>query len=341
MELGQTMIASAPIALELRHLRYFLAVIEELHFGRAARRLHIAQPPLSQAIRRLEDELGVQLLHRTSRVVAPTEAGRVFAEEARKVLAGLDVAVAEARLAGGAGSTVRLGCVPHLAIERLQRFLDAMHGHDPSSNVEVTHLLSLEQVGRLQRGELDIGILHESEDHDGIHVEPLFPGEPLKALLPAGHRLAGRSVMRPGDLRDETLVIFPRATNPALQDGLLAMIQHSGYRFRGVHEAPGAHRRDIILAVAGGMGVSLVPSALADGRADTLVSGARLDPPVAMPDTVIAWSENPPGRLRSVVAAAREVARQLYAVSGRDASGDVVLTTAAGVPRTTRRRAAQ
>lgn len=332
------MIASAPIV-ELRHLRYFLAVIEELHFGRAARRLHIAQPPLSQAIRRLEDELGVQLLHRTSRVVAPTEAGRVFAAEARNVLAELDTAVAEARRAGGAGSTVRVGCVPHLPMERLQGFLDALHSRNPSTHAEVAHLLTLEQVHRLQRGELDIGIFHEAEDHEGVQMEPLFPGEQLKAVLPAGHRLAGRGALRPADLRDETLVMFPRASNPALQDRVLAAVQRSGYRFSGMRETPGAHRRDVILAVAGGMGIALVPSSLAEsGRADTLVARASLDPPVAMPATVVAWPENPPGRLRPVIAAAREIARQLRTGYGSEAPGDVVGTGSGAVSRTTRKR---
>src|SRR5881396_207247 len=95
--------ASTPLDIDrvdLRLLRYFLAVIEELHFGRAAKRLHISQPPLSQAVRRLEDQLGVDLLERSSRGVAPTDAGRAFAEQARRVLTGLDLAVAEPRRAG-------------------------------------------------------------------------------------------------------------------------------------------------------------------------------------------------------------------------------------------------
>jgi DNA-binding MarR family transcriptional regulator len=105
--LGQGERALPQPAIELRHLRYFLAVSEELHFGRAAERLYIAQPPLSQAIRKLERELGVSLLRRTSRVVTQTEAGRVFAEDARNVLASFDRALAEARKAGGVGTNIR------------------------------------------------------------------------------------------------------------------------------------------------------------------------------------------------------------------------------------------
>src|SRR3954469_18279523 len=124
------------MAIELRHLRYFLAVIEELHFGRAAERLSMRHPPLSQAIRVLEDELGVQLLERTSRSVTATQAGLIFAEEARSVLAGLDRAIAETRRTGGADSPLRIGCIPHLPLEQMQRFLDALQRRDPGTPAE-------------------------------------------------------------------------------------------------------------------------------------------------------------------------------------------------------------
>ena len=208
-----------PPAIELRHCRYFLAVMEELHFGRAADRLRIAQPPLSQAIRKLECELGVQLLHRTTRIVTPTEAGRVFAQEVRTTLTSFDLAVAEARRAGGA-DTLRIGCVPQVPIARLHGFLDALGEHTRSGQAEVIHLPSLEQVRHLQRGELDLGIFHHAGAPDGIATEPLFAGEPLAALLPTRHRLSGKPVLEPPDLETEVLATFPRDVNPTLYDDL-------------------------------------------------------------------------------------------------------------------------
>ncbi|HEV3229436.1 MAG TPA: LysR family transcriptional regulator [Solirubrobacteraceae bacterium] len=307
------MAASTPIAIELRHLRYFLAVSEELHFRRAADRLHISQPPLSQAIRQLEDQLGVQLLHRTSRVVTPTTAGRVFAEEARRVLASFDLAVAEARRAGGARHALRIGCVPHLPFGLLQRFLRELHGHDSSSHsqADVAHLPSLEQVDRLRSGELDLGIFH-TQEHEGIESEPLFPGEPLAAFLPPDHPLAAKSALGPDDVREEILIVGPRATNPALQDRVLAVVNDRGYRFSGVREASGYHARDLILAAAGGPGMVLAPISFHEvAGAGDIVTRRPLDPAVVMPEIVLAWSAHHPGQLGPVLTGAREVARDL------------------------------
>lgn len=302
--------ASAPIGIELRHLRYFLAVSEELHFGRAAERLHMSQPPLSQAIRKLEDELGVPLLQRTSRVVTPTEAGRVFAEEARRVLARLEVAVSEARHAGGAGSVLRIGCSPHLPIEWLHGFLGGLHERNPLMHAEVTHLLTLDQVKLLRAGELDLGIFHHAQTHDELELETLFPGEPIAAFLPTDHRLARKDVLRPDDLRDEALVMFPRAVNPALHDRVLALIEDAGYSFPSVHELGGANARDAMVAVARGAGVAVGPASLLElSKAERIVIRRSLEPSPSMPHTVIAWRANPPRYLRTALDAVRELAR--------------------------------
>jgi DNA-binding transcriptional LysR family regulator len=299
-------------AIDLRHLRYFLAVIEELHFGRAAEKMHMSQPPLSQAIRRLEEQLGVRLLDRNSRTVRSTEAGRVLAAEARKVLASFDVAVAEARRAGGGTSALQIGCIQHLPVERLQQLLGPIRDLCPQSTLEVTHLVTVEQIARLGSGELDFGMFTYAEDHAGIVTEPLFPGEALAAHLPREHALAGKAVIGPADLEGENLVLFPRWVNPALHDRVLALTYSAGYRFAGVRETGGATPRDVTLAVAGGFGVALEPVSFTEvAQAGTLVSRRALDPPVSMPDTVLAWRANPPRHLRPVIETVRAVAREL------------------------------
>jgi len=280
-------------AIELRHLRYFLAVSEELHFGRAAQRLHIAQPPLSQAIRKLEHELGVSLLRRTSRVVTQTEAGRIFAEEARDVLAAFDRALAEARKAGGVGTKLRIGCALNLAIEQLLRFLTALHETEPALEAHVTHLGAAEQVERLRRGDLDLGIFFYAENYDDLEMSPLFAGEHLAVYLPRDHRLAATEVLGPDDLVDEILVTFPREANPALHDHLLASFGAAGYRFRSVEEAGGLNARDLMVAVAERSGVAFWPSLGEGGEASTIVVERAGPPPLTMPDTVVAWAIAP------------------------------------------------
>ena len=302
---------SAHPAIELRHLRYFLAVSEELHFGRAAQRLHIAQPPLSQAIRKLEHELGVSLLRRTSRVVTQTEAGRVFAEEARNVLAAFDRALAEARKAGGVGTKLRIGCAVNLAIERLLRFLTALHETEPALEAHVTHLAASEQVERLRRGELDLGIFFFAEEYDDLELSPLFAGEHLAVYLPRDHSLAARKVLGPSDLADETLVTFPREANPALHDHLLTSWGAAGYRFSSVEEAGGLNARDLMVAVAERSGVAFWPSLDEGGETSTIVMSRVLDPPLTMPDTVVAWATVPERLPGALIAKIRDLANVL------------------------------
>jgi DNA-binding transcriptional LysR family regulator len=298
--------------IELRHLRYFVAVSEELHFGRAADRLHIAQPPLSQAIRKLEDNLGVRLLHRTSRVVAPTDAGRVFLEEARKVLAAFEFAVAEAQRTGQESSALRVGCVPNLPIERLLRFLRVLQDLGGDAAPHIAHLDATEQVKRLRSGDLDLGIVHHAEDYDELELVPLFEGEPLAALLPPGHRLAERDSLHPRDLEGESLVVFPRDGNPALHDGMVTLIERAGYSVANVREAGGMDARDLLIAVASGLGIGMGAHSVKEvSEAGSLVVRRALDPPVAMPETMLVWRKNAPRRLQLLLPEIRELAAKV------------------------------
>jgi DNA-binding transcriptional LysR family regulator len=311
--------ATGPPAIELRHLRYFLMVSEELHFRRAAERLYMAQPPLSQAIRRLEEELGVQLLARTSRAVALTEAGRAFAEESRKVLASLDIAVAEAQRAGGAGSNLQIGFAPYLPIDLAVRFLDALHEREPGVRPQVRQLLASEQIGRLQSGELDLGIFPSAGSVPKLRTELLVAGEPIAAFLRPDHPLAEKTVLGPDDLAEETLVSVQPAVNPVF-GAWLNELERIGYRFHGLHTV-GSDTRDWILAVAEGAGVALLPSSapmLGDVR--TIVVRRPLDPPLMMPDTVVAWRTRPPAQLRALTNEIYELTHALRATMGSASS---------------------
>jgi DNA-binding transcriptional LysR family regulator len=282
-------------SIDLRHLRYFLVVSEELHFRRAAERLHIAQPPLSQAIRKLEEELGVVLLERTSRAVSLTRAGRVFVPEARRVLASFDRAIAEVRRAGGFSADLRIGCTPYLPIERLLLFLGALDDCEPGAPRHVTHALAAEQIDALRSGELDIAIFPGAVDDARIESEPLFVGEPLAVFLAQSHPLATKPVLGPDDFEGETRVAFSRSANLALWDRLQTALERAGYRFRAVQEVRGAHLRDQLLAVAG-----------------ALISRRPLDPPLTLPDTVVAWPSKLRPRLEEHAGPVREIARELY-----------------------------
>jgi DNA-binding transcriptional LysR family regulator len=301
-------------AIEVRHLRYFLAVVEQLHFGHAAEQLHVSQPPVSRAIRQLEDELDVQLLQRGRGSVTVTEAGAVFAEQARKILALLDLAVAETRRAGGAASTLRVGCLDLLPIERVHRFVKALREREPDLEVSITNLPSREQIRRLRERDLDLAIITYAEDHQEIEMHPLFAGEAIEALIPRDHPLAAKRVLTPQDLRGETLISGPRTPNPALHDRCMGLIERAGYTFRSVQVFDSVNPRDLVLAVAAGNGVMLrVLSFRAVDEAGINVIRAALDPEPAMPDTVMAWRANPPHHLGRVLSIAREVATELRA----------------------------
>ncbi|HEV3478942.1 MAG TPA: LysR substrate-binding domain-containing protein [Gaiellaceae bacterium] len=304
----------SPSTIDLRHLRYFLAVYEELHFGHAAERLHIAQPPLSQAIRKLENELGVTLLERTSRAVKPTLAGEALAEEARKVLASFNFAVSEARRAGSRDAPLRIGCAGMLPTIRLQRFVRELKKRDASLRTEVIRLWAVDQIERLRGGLLDLGVFMRVDEHPDLEYEPLFRGEPVHVFLPNGHALADKSVVTPGDLAGEMRISFPRTINPEYQDRFAGLLESAGYRFAGRHEISSKDPRDALLAVAGGLGVVFGAPSLRDlgDEGEDLIM-RPLDPPLELPETVVAWRASAPRALRSWLTAVRDVARTVCA----------------------------
>ena len=313
-----------PPSISLRHIRYFLSVYEDLHFGRAAQRLQIAQPALSRAIRAVEAALGVPLFERSSRSVVPTPAGHVFAEETRKTLAAFENALAEARRAGRAIAPLRVGYVPYLSVEMLTRFLGALRKRLPDVQTSVANLPSLEQVALLRRGELDFGIFPKGLRHDGLELELLSSGEPLAAFLVREHPLAEQGVLTPAALRDESVVVLPRSLNPAGLELWLEYLRGAGYEFAGIVEASGVTVRDLFLTVRSTGGILLGPDWYEqDAALDALDLAARpVDPSISMWETVIAWPADRGVHRSGVLAAVREAAREVHRLAEATRSGD-------------------
>jgi hypothetical protein len=216
---------------------------------------------------------------------------------------------------GSPGATLRIGCIPELALQQVQSFVGALYASDPHLETELRHLPSAAQVRALQSGLLDLGLLYGTGDLDGIEAVPIFPGERIAAIVPIGHRLAQRAVLTPGDLRQEELLTVPRRIDPEVHDALIARVQDAGHEFRRVRECGGGDPRDVLMAVAHGNGVALVPAPLLDtvGELATIVTPCPTDPPVRMPATVLAWrtpaNVTVSPLLEAALAAARELLR--------------------------------
>ncbi len=247
-------------AVELRHLRYFVAVAEELHFGRAARRLRIAQPPLSQQIRRLEQDLGATLFLRTKRRVELTAAGQAFLPEARSVLTQAERAVHVAQRAGqGEGGRLVVGFVPSAGLDLLPRVLTAARVRLPHFEIDPRALYPEQQVDALRAGQIQVGLLRLPIDDDGLAVEPILR-EPLVVALPQGHRLARRKRVRVADLADDSIILFPRRIAPAYHDSFVVLCRQSGFTPRMLL-ASGSIQTNLGL-VAAGLGVTLLPASV-------------------------------------------------------------------------------
>jgi DNA-binding transcriptional LysR family regulator len=213
---------------ELRQLRCFVAVAEELHFGRAAERLHMVQPTVSQLVQRLERELGIQLFDRSPRNVRLTQVGEEFLTAAKAVLAATDNAYAVAAgLATAATGTFRLGTLDGMG-ERLERVVDAFVLHAAGVKVELVALPSRDRLGQLASGDLDAALLRGPvEPAVGVRFVPAWDDE-LMAALPSTHPAAQRDRVAVSDLAGMRLRLPERRLNPALVDAVLARCHQSG-----------------------------------------------------------------------------------------------------------------
>lgn len=244
--------------MELRHLRYFVAVAEELHFGHAASRLNTSQPSLSQQIQHLEKELRVELLTRTKRHVALTLAGKRFLQEARGILAAADRAAGVAREAErGESWRLVLGISPETDWQFLGRALRVFAEHVPSARVLFQNLTAGEQVEALREGRIDLGFVGLPLDVEGLITETTGRVR-LVVALPERHPIARKKVIRLEELSGEAYTLWPRHLSPGLYDQLFAIFARAGFGPPITMEGGLPSTRTLLGMVAAGLTIALV-----------------------------------------------------------------------------------
>lgn len=248
--------------METRELRYFVAVAEERHFGRAAERLHMAQPPLSQQIRQLEAELGLTLLTRTTRRVDLTPAGAAYLERAREILGAVDAAAHEAAsIASGRRGRLLIGCVGSATYSLLPALARTLRAELPEVEFGFRgEMLSPDQAAALIDGTLDLGLLRPlptgNSGGPGLSITHLRQ-EDLLVAMPKDHRFAGRRRVRIADLDGEGLVIHAGSGRSAMNAMIQELFDSAGIRTHIAHEV--AETSTLVTFVAAGLGVAIVP----------------------------------------------------------------------------------
>ncbi len=248
--------------IELRLWRQFVAVAEELHFGRAAQRLHMTQPPLTQAIAHLEQLLGVRLFERSTRSVQLTPAGTALLPEVRELLARAGTLPAYARAsADGEAGRLRLAFVSTVGFDVLPRWVQAFREHCPRVELELIEATGDVQLQALERREIDAGfILHSPGFSPPGLLFQRIARDPLVLAVPGQSELAGRATLTLKDLLDQPLVIFPRRILPSLYDAIFAMYHAAGQLPRVAQEA--IQMQTIVNLVSAGLGVAWVPDSV-------------------------------------------------------------------------------
>lgn len=247
--------------MELRHLRYFIAVAEELHFTKAAERLHIAQPPLSQQIQQLEAELKVKLFHRqTKRQVQLTEAGKVFLQEAYQLLVQLETAVAlTQRIGRGQTGRLRIGFTSLVIYDLLPLILQEFHAQFQEVELVLRELTTSQQEQALRDSLIDVGFAHPPLEDDTLSYKCIHK-QTLVVALPSTHSLAQQEQISVRSLLNEPLIVFPRYLAPGLYDRIMSLFEQENCQPNITQLA--IQMQTIIALVSARMGVAITPSSL-------------------------------------------------------------------------------
>lgn len=247
-------------SMELRHLKTFRAVAEELHFSRAAAKLNVAQPALSRTLMDLESEMGVRLLERNSRGVALTEAGSVFLERVKRILDETQSAVSEAqRRSRGETGILRIGFIGTLSFELLPRLLRVYRATFPAVDLVLRELGPTQQRSEILAGTLDCGFIGLTSRNDDPDLEMVLAAEDsLVAALPDTHHLAGNAKVRLVDLKDESFYLTARSNAPAFNPWVIGLCQSAGFEPQISFEVDRA--ATVLNYIAAGFGASIFPS---------------------------------------------------------------------------------
>jgi DNA-binding transcriptional LysR family regulator len=289
---------------DIRRLRYFLVLAEELHFGRAASRLAISQPPLSVNIRQLEEAIGVQLFERNSRGVRLTAAGQALVPAARALLESAEAAVRMARdVESGITGQLRLGFVGGMLYRGFPQLLTRFQQRHPALRLNLVELNSKDQLIELVHGSLDAGFVHSAR-LPGELSSLQFSSERFLACLPQAHPLAQRRTIALHELREERFVVFSRDVSPYYYDCIQSIFSEAGLHPDTRCEA--RHWLSVVSLVAQGLGAALVPVALRHSR----MAGAHfveLEQETILSQTYCTWrTDNERPLLSAFLTAVRE-----------------------------------
>src|SRR5688572_25510057 len=255
--------------MELRHLRYVVTLAETLHFGRAAERLNLSQPPLSHQVRQLEEELQVKLFHRTKRQVQLTEAGRMFVQEARVILAqAAHASNLASRMTRGQVGQLTVGVAGPADAPIFVEILRAFATRYPKVHIVLRNLGSMDQTQAISEGRLHVGFVALPIDDAGLATETVLR-QPIMIALPPDHRLAARDRVPLQALADEPHIMFARSNAPRFFDAVLAACREAGFSMNIAHEVDNLYTACAL--VAAGLGVCFVPTGVQDGRSNSMV----------------------------------------------------------------------